>query len=123
MTNQMVEPTASDLMQMWHGHVFGARCPGCAEEIGRCALVDIAYRFASCDCGTPEYGHLVEQAWHIGCMAERAPEIEAANMLDSAAYYLNERRTRVRIDGMGHLVDRIRSFTERFKLRAEETSR
>lgn len=54
-------------------HQHFAVCPGCGADLMTAAIVDIAYTFATCECGKPEYPHLVEQLWHRNELAGQEP--------------------------------------------------
>jgi hypothetical protein len=54
-------------------HQLLETCPGCGQKLSTVGLHKLAYVFDVCECGTPEYPHLVEQLWHrqhIGRTAE-----------------------------------------------------
>lgn len=54
-------------------HDRGRKCPGCAADLATCAITHLAYVFDVCDCGTPNYAHLIEQLWHRDCLADQPP--------------------------------------------------
>ncbi len=54
-------------------HPWSRICPGCVNDIRRTSLVELAYVFNACSCGTPEYEHLFEQVWHIQCLRRSEP--------------------------------------------------
>lgn len=43
-------------------------CPPCKADMTKVGLPQIAYTFETCECGTPDYPHLVEQLWHRACL-------------------------------------------------------
>jgi hypothetical protein len=51
----------------WHKHGEQTVCPGCGASCMSTAMVQIVYAFRVCDCGDPDYAHLVEQLWHGAC--------------------------------------------------------
>jgi hypothetical protein len=53
-------------------HPGRARCPGveCGLILEAVALQHLAYVFETCQCGTPEYPHLIEQLWHRDCLVD-----------------------------------------------------
>lgn len=60
-TGWTVEPLFSST------HLGRSDCGSCKKPVGRVALINLVYRFESCNCGDPEYVHLVEQPYHVEC--------------------------------------------------------
>lgn len=54
-------------------HQYSNICPKCQEDLSRVALTKVVSTFESCDCGDPEFTHLVEQSWHKTCFLQQAP--------------------------------------------------
>ena len=54
----------ADLFPVRHRYPPFTQCPGCRADLTRVAVVELAYVFDVCECGTPDYPHLVEQLWH-----------------------------------------------------------
>lgn len=48
-------------------HRDSALCPICKEDCKFIGITDIVYTFEPCNCGEPDYTHLVEQLWHKKC--------------------------------------------------------
>ncbi len=47
------------------GHRLLASCPGCGQAgLSTTGIDKIGYTYEVCECGTPEYPHMVEQLWH-----------------------------------------------------------
>lgn len=66
--------TADDLIRSWlhkrsHRHAIARNCPACRRDLLRVGITGLVYTHESCDCGEPEYTHLVEQLWHRECFA------------------------------------------------------
>ncbi len=65
--------TGLDLVQKWigregaHEHRQAGECPMCYQDVTTIGITGLVYTFETCDCGTPEYDHLVEQLWHREC--------------------------------------------------------
>lgn len=70
-TFNIVQAANPRLFSAWSspGHRPLAACPACGEDCSTTGITKLAYSFESCDCGTPEYVHLVEQIWHRSCFA------------------------------------------------------
>lgn len=51
------------------GHAILSQCPGCNEDLGGVAMMNLVYTFTACDCDKAVYVHLVEQVWHRKCFA------------------------------------------------------
>lgn len=73
-------PNGADLVGSWNPPTAeysfrhrGHHCPKCDEDLGRVALINIVYAFRICECGDPDFIHLVEQLWHATCFAEAKP--------------------------------------------------
>lgn len=61
-------------------------CPGCgAGGLSTTGLVDLGYEFVVCECGTPDYPHLVEQMWHRNHMGRDRETIAATTRRDTLA--------------------------------------
>jgi hypothetical protein len=74
-TQTITNPTGNDLILHWHlaNHYNQSRmCQGCQVDCSRVALIKLAYVFRVCECGTPEYSHLIEQIWHRTCLQKEA---------------------------------------------------
>jgi hypothetical protein len=65
-------PTGGDLVVRWildREHYNQAhKCPVDGEDTLSTTLVKLAYVFRTCNCGTPDYAHLVEQLYHLKCL-------------------------------------------------------
>lgn len=48
-------------------------CPACGTDLRATALITLAMTYRVCECGTPDYGHLVEQLWHRTCVPAAPP--------------------------------------------------
>ncbi len=51
-------------------HTIFQDCPLCGEDVSKIAIVKLVYTHVPCDCGEPDYTHLVEQLWHKNCYLE-----------------------------------------------------
>lgn len=61
---------------MGEHHRDGAKvCGPCDLDVTTTALTDLVFTFETCDCGMPEYAHLIEQLWHRDCF--RHPNLAA----------------------------------------------
>ena len=83
---QSSEPTAEILKWLDHNHRTLRNCPTCGEDCATgVGITALAYYFITCECGEPEYPHLVEQLTHLSCLAEGgAIEPAVRHLLDSA---------------------------------------
>lgn len=52
-------------------HTVFQNCPMCGEDVSRIAVVKLIYTYATCECGEPDYTHLVEQLWHKACFLKQ----------------------------------------------------
>lgn len=59
-------------------------CGACGTGLRTVAMVTLAMTYRQCDCGTPEYPHLVEQLWHRGCLPQSGPPERAQVLLEAA---------------------------------------
>lgn len=83
------EPTAAVLKWLDAKHGSLKHCPTCGENCSTTGLTKIAYYFTTCECGEPEYPHLVEQLTHLSCLAsDGAIEPATRAMLESARHVL-----------------------------------
>lgn len=48
-------------------HTIFQNCPVCGEDVSKIAITKLVYTHTTCECGTPEYRHLIEQLWHKWC--------------------------------------------------------
>jgi len=47
------------------GHRLLATCPGCGQAgLSTPGIHKLGFTFEVCECGTPDYPHMVEQLWH-----------------------------------------------------------
>lgn len=72
----VVRSEALPLSWLDRGHRHAEVCPGCQTRLSTVGLHKIAYVHDGCNCGTPEYTHLVEQLWHRKCLL--APEVRVS---------------------------------------------
>lgn len=87
----MDQLTGHVIIDAWRdGHPHGRSCPKCSEDLTTTALMDLAYRFETCECFRHEYPHLFEQMWHLACLSDAAPEIHHDQLLRDLAYALKE---------------------------------
>lgn len=73
-----------DLIVSWTGrnkHPAASVCAGCGEDCATTVITHLAYLHERCECGTPDYTHLVEVLWHTGCLNDAAPAVEATALL------------------------------------------
>lgn len=72
--------TGAELMSLWRYHPANREarkhCPHCGDDLMLVAAVDIAYTLEICQCGDPEFDHLIEQLWHVKCLVEWKPTDE-----------------------------------------------
>src|SRR4051794_27009478 len=84
--------TGADLIPTWLSgptqHARFGNCPGCGQDCTTTGITHLAYPFRECECGTPEYPHLIEQRWHLACLQGRRPELDRAAA--SVLYHLDE---------------------------------
>ena len=48
-------------------HRWLSICPNCDADLLEAGITKLLYEFRSCDCGAPDFEHLVEQLWHRNC--------------------------------------------------------
>jgi len=59
-------------------------CPGCGQaNLSIAGLTGLGYEFVVCECGTPEFPHLVEQMWHREHMGRDGETIAATVRRDT----------------------------------------
>lgn len=85
-------------------------CPGCEADVSIEGVVDLAYTFRTCECGTPDYAHIVEQLWHLACLQGRRPDVEKAAA--SVVYHLEKWPTGPARAGAKQVVDRLRDVLD-----------
>ncbi len=56
-------PTVEPLVSRQH-RTKPDECRTCHQDIAGAALTSLAYVWETCECGAPEYPHLVEQPYH-----------------------------------------------------------
>ena len=98
MANMKTAETAADVIQVRDFHRDAQHiCPGCGEDSSRQPLVTCAYTFASCDCDAASYPHLVEQLWHMACLAGPNAELVLERRLIEDAIEAAEHYNRGRL--------------------------
>ena len=84
MFDEIIEVTGGDfansrvIKHRQDRHTIFQNCPVCGEDVSKIAIIKLVYTHAICECGTPEYPHLVEQLWHKGCFIKFSPESDKA---------------------------------------------
>lgn len=49
-------------------HDYAGVCPSCGENCRTVGIPHLAYTYEECDCGEPDFEHLIEQLWHRNCL-------------------------------------------------------
>ena len=68
----LVEPSGKVLFDFWearHGHDSADACPGCDAPVTTAGITKLVYTYEVCDCGFPDFDHLVETLWHRACFS------------------------------------------------------
>lgn len=56
----------------WKNHPSAGFCPVCKEDCKTIGIPSLLSTWETCECGKPEYPHLVEQLWHRDCYNKRS---------------------------------------------------
>lgn len=60
-----VQRAVPPLSWLNHQHQLLATCPGCGQAgLDTIGIHKLAHTYEVCECGTPDYPHMVEQLWH-----------------------------------------------------------
>ena len=68
-------------------HPHQRYCPKCGDDCSTIGITRVVHFWDVCNCGNPEYSHLVEQLAHVTCFTEGVGlNVAVAELLRDASY-------------------------------------
>ena len=88
------------------------QCPDCGDPVNLTGLTELVYSFEVCDCGDPDFVHLIERLWHRDCFVTANLNVAHTAATEVLQRLLAHPMSGVEFDGGGLYVEGAITLTD-----------